>query len=445
MSERLRQNVERILADSGFQGRVTLQGSFARDTWLSGETDLDIFARFPSSMERGEWTERVLPAIRKGLARFNVIERYAEHPFLEFHVDGTRVNVVPCYDVEKGEWKSATDRTPYHTEFMNTNLTPELRLEARLLKKFARGIGVYGAEIKVGGFSGMLIDTLALYYGSFMESIRQTSSLTPGTLLEIGKPPTVLDMKKREPGVDLVVIDPVDPDRNLAAAVRPERLWSFVAAGREFLRGPEIRYFFPPQFTRKTNPQFAERIRASGRELSAIVFKHRTLVPDVLWGQLMKLEKSMVELMDREDFHIYRSTIWSDEKIESAILLEADRAVISSVKMQTGPPVSKKEDSQSFLQRHLGARDTARGPWIEGDRWMVEKKRRISTIAELVKASLREEAYGLTIPKQIGESFPRTVRVLRGRAVLSLLGRAGFDKSLWEFLEAKPSWLKQIP
>ena len=445
MSERLRQNVERILADSGFQGRVTLQGSFARDTWLSGETDLDIFARFPSSMERGEWTERVLPAIRKGLARFNVIERYAEHPFLEFHVDGTRVNVVPCYDVEKGEWKSATDRTPYHTEFMNTNLTPELRLEARLLKKFARGIGVYGAEIKVGGFSGMLIDTLALYYGSFMESIRQTSSLTPGTLLEIGKPPTVLDMKKREPGVDLVVIDPVDPDRNLAAAVRPERLWSFVAAGREFLRGPEIRYFFPPQFTRKTNPQFAERIRASGRELSAIVFKHRALVPDVLWGQLMKLEKSMVELMDREDFHIYRSTIWSDEKIESAILLEADRAVISSVKMQTGPPVSKKEDSQSFLQRHLGARDTARGPWIEGDRWMVEKKRRISTIAELVKASLREEAYGLTIPKQIGESFPRTVRVLRGRAVLSLLGRAGFDKSLWEFLEAKPSWLKQIP
>jgi len=445
LSERLRQNVERILADSGFQGRVTLQGSFARDTWLSGETDLDIFARFPSSMERGEWTERVLPAIRKGLARFNVIERYAEHPFLEFHVDGTRVNVVPCYDVEKGEWKSATDRTPYHTEFMNTNLTPELRLEARLLKKFARGIGVYGAEIKVGGFSGMLIDTLALYYGSFMESIRQTSSLTPGTLLEIGKPPTVLDMKKREPGVDLVVIDPVDPDRNLAAAVRPERLWSFVAAGREFLRGPEIRYFFPPQFTRKTNPQFAERIRASGRELSAIVFKHRTLVPDVLWGQLMKLEKSMVELMDREDFHIYRSTIWSDEKIESAILLEADRAVISSVKMQTGPPVSKKEDSQSFLQRHLGARDTARGPWIEGDRWMVEKKRRISTIAELVKASLREEAYGLTIPKQIGESFPRTVRVLRGRAVLSLLGRAGFDKSLWEFLEAKPSWLKQIP
>src|SRR5947209_20625521 len=99
LSERLRQDVERILADSGFQGRVTLQGSFARDTWLSGETDLDIFARFPSSMERGEWTERVLPAIRKGPALFNVLERYAENPFVHFPVGRTLVNVVRCSDV----------------------------------------------------------------------------------------------------------------------------------------------------------------------------------------------------------------------------------------------------------------------------------------------------------------------------------------------------------
>ncbi len=153
----------------------------------------------------------------------------------------------------------------------------------------------------------------------------------------------------------------------------------------------------------------------------------------------------MVDMIVREDFHIYRSTIWSDEMTESAILLEADQAIIRSVKIQRGPPVSKKEDSQSFLQRHLEALDTARGPWIMGDRWMVEKKRRISTIADLVKASLREEAYALTIPKPIGESLTRTMRVLQGRSVLSLLGRSGFDKSLWEFLEAKPSWLKQTP
>jgi tRNA nucleotidyltransferase (CCA-adding enzyme) len=445
IADRLMRDVEQILRESGIQGTVTLQGSFARDTWVSHEADLDIFARFPPSLERKEWIERVLPTIRKGLARFKLIERYAEHPFLEFQYDGVRVNIVPCYNVEKGEWKSATDRTPYHTEFMKENLTPELRLEARFLKKFAKGIGVYGAEIKIGGFSGMLVDTLTLYYHSFLETIREASSWTHGTRLEIGKPPTVLGAKEREEGVDLVVIDPVDPDRNLAAAVRLDKLWSFVAAGRQFLQNPGTQYFFPPTFTKKTRTQFSKEIDANDRELIAVVFKHPVLVPDVLWGQLMRLEKSLVEMMTREEFQIHRSKTWSDEKTESAILLEADRAVLSNVKVQKGPPVSKKEDSQSFLQRHLGARDTLRGPWIEADRWMVEKERLVATVPVLVKASLHKESYGLTVPRQIGESFSRTVKVLQSREIMFLLGRPGFDEVFWGFLEAKPPWLKPSP
>src|SRR6201982_534539 len=103
---------------------------------------------------------------------------------------------------------------------MQTHIAPELRREARLLKKFAKGIGTYGAEIKIGGFSGMLIDTLVLYYQSFMETLSHASSGSRGTLLEIGKPESVVSLKENDPNVDLIVIDPVDPNRNLAAAVR---------------------------------------------------------------------------------------------------------------------------------------------------------------------------------------------------------------------------------
>ncbi len=356
------------------------------------------------------------------------------------------MNIVPCYDVKKGEWKSATDRTPYHTEFMQTHLTPELRHEARLLKKFAKGIGTYGAEIKIGGFSGMLIDTLVLYHHSFMETIRQASSWTKGTLLEIGNPEQVVSSKDRDSNSDLVVIDPVDPNRNLAAAVRPDKLWNFVAAGREFLRNPGVWYFFPPGFKPRTRRQFSKRIDDNtGREVLAVTFKHPVLVPDVLWGQLMKLERSLLDTMAREDFNAHRSALWSDEKKESAILVEADRTRLPAVRLQKGPPVSKEKDSLSFLEKHLRGGDTTRGPWVEGDRWMVEKKRRISSISELVKAGAREQARSLAIPKQLGRSFRESVKVLQNREVLSLLGRNGFDKSLWEFLEAKPTWLKTGP
>jgi tRNA nucleotidyltransferase (CCA-adding enzyme) len=442
LSEAIQHEVENVLAGTGIQAKVSPQGSFARDTWISHEADLDIFARFPPTTERREWEEKVLPAVRKYFSRYRVIERYAEHPFLEFHVDGVRVNIVPSYDVSKGEWKSATDRTPYHTEFMQTHLTPERRREARLLKKFAKGIGTYGAEIKIGGFSGMLIDTLILYYQSFMETLRHASSWNKGTLLEIGKPESVVSPKEKDPNVDLVVIDPVDPNRNLAAAVRPDRLWNFVGAGRQFLRNPGLWYFFPPEFKRRTREQFAKRIDSTGHELIAITFKHPVLVPDVLWGQLMKLERSLLDIMAREEFNPYRSALWTDETRESTILIEIDRITLPEVRLQRGPPVSKSEDSMSFLEKHLRARDTVRGPRVEGDRWIVERKRGITSIRNLVKAASLEEAHVLAIPKQLSESFRRSVKVLQNREVLSMLERKGFDKSLWEFLEAKPSWLK---
>ncbi|MBO0887934.1 hypothetical protein J2P12_02410, partial [Candidatus Bathyarchaeota archaeon] len=95
------------------------------------------------------------------------------------------------------------------------------------------------------------------------------------------------------------------------------------------------------------------------------------------------------------------------------------------------------------LERHLAARDTIRGPWIEADRWMVEKKRSVSTISSLIKASLKHKSYGFTMPRQIGESFARSVRVFEGKTVLSMLGKKDFDQTLWEFLEAKPSWLRK--
>jgi len=445
LSQAIQREVEDVLASSGIQAKVSPQGSFARGTWISHEADLDIFARFPPTMEREEWVEKVFPTLRKYFSRYRVIERYAEHPFLEFRVSGVRVNIVPSYDVKKGEWKSATDRTPYHTEFMQTHLTPDLRREARLLKMFAKGIGTYGAEIRIGGFSGMLIDTLVLYYQSFMETLRHASSWTKGTLLEIGKPEGIVSPREKDPNVDLVVIDPVDPNRNLAAAVRPDKLWSFVAAGRQFLRNLGLWYFFPPEFKPKTRQQFAKRIDDTRHEILAITFKHPVLVPDVLWGQLMKLERSLLDIMAREEFSPYRSALWSDEAKESAIVFEAGLTTLPAVRLQKGPPVSKSEDSKSFLEKHLKARDTARGPWIEGDRWMVERKREILSIRDLVKSAAREEAYGLSLPKQLGESFRKSVKVLQDREILSMLGRKGFDKSLWEFLEAKPSWLKTGP
>ena len=441
LADRLTGQVQSILDQAGFGGKVSIQGSYARDTWLSGEADLDIFASFSPSVERREWTEKVLPAVRKRI-NAKMTDRYAEHPYLEFHIEGIRVNVVPSYSVEKGQWKSATDRTPYHTEYMRKHLTPEMRLEARLLKRFMKGIRSYGAEIRVGGFSGMLVETLILHYQSFRESLIHASKWKPVISLGLEKPAGGKDSGAQEFGSPLVVVDPVDPSRNLAAAVRDDKLWGFVAASRELQKNPGTWYFFPAKYKRETKAQFSKMLDRQNRDTVVIFFEHAGIVPDVLWGQLLKIEKSLTELMTRQDFHPVRSTIWSDERRSSAILAELDASTLTGVQLRQGPPVSKPEDGQGFLDRHQDARDTIRGPWIEGDRWVVDKRRRILTIKQLLSAALKDPRLGLAIPEQLNRSFRQNARVLENKKILSLLGREGFDQALSEFLAAKPAWLK---
>ena len=100
------------------------------------------------------------------------LERFAEHPYLEIFIEGYRVDIVPCYDAKPGEWQSATDRTPYHTDYIRSRLKQEAYVtKCGLLKRFMQGIGVYGAEIKIGGFSGYLCELLVMKFGSFAKVV----------------------------------------------------------------------------------------------------------------------------------------------------------------------------------------------------------------------------------------------------------------------------------
>lgn len=442
LSEKFVKHVDEILRGAGLEAEVSVQGSVARDTWLRDETDLDIFASFPPSMDREEWTKKVLPAIRKGLSEYHMIERYAEHPFLEFHSEHVRINIVPCYKVDKGQWKSATDRSPFHTEYMKTHLSPALRLEVRFLRKFMKGIRTYSAEIRVGGFSGMLTETLILHYGSFLETLKQAANWTPPIFIQLDTSESP-KMNTRQQ-TSLVVIDPVDPERNLAAAVRSSNLWTFVAAAREFARNPGLWYFYPSQLTPKTQKQLKKKMRNSPYEIVALSLKHPVIVVDVLWGQLTRLERSLVELFVRNDFRLGRSEVWSNEKEKSIILFEVERPVLPSVMRREGPPVSNRSGSEAFLQHHIFGKDTVRGPWTINDHWVVDKLRHTPHIRDLISKAVRNNSYGLVLPSELELGFRMSWKLHEGKQLLQLTGQPQFNQTFWEFLEGKPSWQKPI-
>ena len=239
ITDEIEQKVALACKQEGVAANVRVEGSVAKDTWLRENPDIDIFMRLPTSIPRKDLGDIGLKIAKKAAGHYKQIERFAEHPYLQIIVDGYRVDIVPCYNAKPGEWQSATDRTPYHTDYIKKHLTTELRGEVRLLKRFMQGTSVYGAEIKVGGFSGYLCELLIMKYRSFAETIQAFARYNRRVIIDIENyyenRQNELSLLFPEP---LVIIDPVDKGRNVASAVQPDKLYSFVGAARAFQKKP---------------------------------------------------------------------------------------------------------------------------------------------------------------------------------------------------------------
>ena len=163
-----------------------LVGSAARGTWISGEHDLDIFISFPE-----DTPEQDLKTVGLNIARQvavddnNSEERYAEHPYVHAIFGDFEGDLGPCCRVgSAAQIKSAVDRTPFHNLFILDRIEG-LEDEVLLLKQFMKGAGVYGSDLRTGGFSGYLAELLVIHYGSFMEVLQAADSWKTGIIMDI--------------------------------------------------------------------------------------------------------------------------------------------------------------------------------------------------------------------------------------------------------------------
>jgi tRNA nucleotidyltransferase (CCA-adding enzyme) len=444
LANRIKERVESSIKKVNLDAEVRIEGSIAKGTWLSKEADIDIFMRLPPEIPRDKFKEISLKIAYDAMKGYKTFERFAEHPYLEAWVDGIRINIVPCYKVEKGKWLSATDRTPFHTEYMKSRLSNELKNEVRLLKKFMKGIGSYGAEIKVSGFSGFLCEVLTLYYGSFEKVLEAASKWRFKQIIDIesyykGREYELYDLFE-EP---LIVIDPIDKGRNIAAAVKKEKMWEFVAASRAFLDKPSIEFFYPPELNLPSSKAILQEIKNKKMNLVLIKFGKIDAVVDVVWSQLFKTEKSLKKFLQKNDFSIIKSASWSDENSNNGIIFELEMNPIPLLKKHLGPQVFRKEDSKRFLEKHVNAVDTASGPWIENDRWVVEKIRKNFDSIALLKEKLKNGGREIGVAEKVAECFKRGFEILSNEEIVNLYeSNKEFAKFLVKFLMSRNFWIK---
>jgi tRNA nucleotidyltransferase (CCA-adding enzyme) len=444
LAKELEQKVAVSAKKRDVEAVVRVEGSVAKDTWLKEEPDIDVFMCLPPTIPRKTLGTISLEIAREATEGWKQVERFAEHPYLEAFVEGFRVNVVPCYCAGRGEWLSATDRTPFHTDYVNKRLNQNLRSEVRLLKRFLQGIRVYGAEIKVGGFSGYLCELLVIHFGSFVATLCAFAKCAARRVIDIenyyaGREKD-LNLLFDEP---LLVIDPVDKGRNVASAVKPQKIYTLVAAARAFLTKPSERFFFPSKTKALTAKEFKGKIKKRGSSYLFLTFRNVDAVPDILWGQLYKTQRCLRKLLELNDFMVLRDVVWSDEKSLSAFVFELEQRTIPNVRQHFGPPLEREEECGNFLAKYLDNGCVVSGPFIEDGRWVVQVMRKYNDAVDFLQAKLKEGGRNMGVADLISEAFKSGFKLsVNGEVSEVYRGNKAFAEFLTDFLDGKPFWLK---
>ncbi len=354
----------------GDRGQATVQGSIAKGTWIAGNKDIDLFLLLDL-----DTPEEDLASIAKEVANAtlqDVKQRYAQHPYQVGTFEDHTIDLVPAYHVEDAsEHRSAVDRTPFHTAWVAEHLDERARDEVRLAKQWMKGIGTYGAETAIGGFSGYLVEVLVQRFGSF-DGILEW--LAAGA-----KPRQWDDLELPEHDGPLQIGDPTDPQRNVAAAVKDDVLETAIEAALAFQARPGRQFFFP-------RPTMAADLpRPAPGTWAALLLTPATERLDLVLPQFHRAGRIMADDLSRAGFTDVRTHAFSDDLV---LLQWHATAVPGATRDQHGPPADKAANAQRFREKWEGHRDAA-GPIQERDgRLFVAVINRNRTIKDHIQATM---------------------------------------------------------
>jgi tRNA nucleotidyltransferase (CCA-adding enzyme) len=383
---------------------IELVGSIAKDTFIRNAVDIDLFLLFPPAVPR-ETLEKKGLAIGRAILEHQE-ECFAEHPYVRGLFQGYKTELVPCYKIETASQKlSAVDRTPLHTRYIKEHLRESQKNEVRLFKKFLKGIGCYGAEAEIEGFSGYLCEIMILKYGTFQHLIEEVRQWNPGEKLSL----------KEEPIADfaspLIFIDPVDPKRNVASAVSHEKFTLLIKACQEYRKKPRLTFFSP----NKLLPWPLERIKEElkTKEFIGVRYPKPDIIPENLYPQIRKAVRAIRELCEQYGFVIL-DAMFTIEKKNVYIILVPKTRTLSKTVLHPGPPVSLKKNADDFLKKWLGNLRTTKKPYEKDNRWFVEIEREYTDIRKLLENQVRQ----LNLGKNIDAAILRNLTVLETKSLL---------------------------
>jgi tRNA nucleotidyltransferase (CCA-adding enzyme) len=194
-------------------------------------------------------------------------------------VNKLTLELIPILAIKKAsEALNITDISPLHVSYVlgKTKKNKNLSNEIKLAKAFCYAADCYGAESYIRGFSGYALEVLVSHYGSFMKFL--TAAVKWNTKEKIivdprhyykSKQKLLEEMNEAKLLSPIILVDPVQKERNACAALSFETLKKFIEISKKFLKSPKEFYFFKEKIDINKLKSAAKKARAKFITLKA--------------------------------------------------------------------------------------------------------------------------------------------------------------------------------
>src|SRR3989338_5174000 len=324
--------------------KAILGGSGAKGTWLSGNFDIDIFVLFDYkkySQKTDELSNVLEPILKKAFPSTTLNRLHGSRDYFQMKYQNLSFEIVPILKISKADQAiNITDVSPLHSQWVNKH-SAKVKDDIMLTKKLCKASQKW--KIKE------VIDA-AKYYP---------------------KKDALFHLNQSKLNSPLIVIDPVDKNRNAAAALSIEKLSLFQQKAKEYLLKPSASFFEKKVFD-------PSKIKAAA--VVAITIEPLKGKEDVVGTKLLKVFQFLQK--ELEPFSIKESH-WEWEE-EAVLYFALNKKELPTIEIRSGPPIKLTEHVKVFKQRHSDN-------YMENSRIFARVKVPHPKVEDFVKNSLQDK------------------------------------------------------
>ncbi len=349
--------------------KITFGGSSAKNTFLKGNNEIDMYIKF----EPKTYRELDISQILKENLKFKFEIIHGSRDYYHIKKDNYTIELIPILDIKKPEQaQNITDISPFHVKWVKKH--QKYTDQIRLAKAFCKANKLYGAESYIQGFSGYALEILTIHYKGFNNLLKAVSKWKTKTVIDTEKhykqDPLIL-MNKSKTYSPIVIVDPVQDTRNVTAVVSREKYNLFKKLAETYIKKPHLKYF-------QIQPFNIEKIKKKHKKLLTINIHPLEGKRDVVGAKLLKVHRYFLKQLKEHEFEV-KDHGWHWDN--TALLYYAiEPKKLSKTVKHIGPPTTHKERLEHFKNKWKNVKTTKGTSYVIIDRLYKEPEHLIKAL-----------------------------------------------------------------